>query len=112
MTIAERQVGSVTVVAPSGKIVLDNNGTLKAKIVSLLEAGHKQIVLDLAGVTMIDSSGLGELVSCHTTASREKGALKLTNLGKKAIDLLVMTKLIMVFNVYDSEQEALASFGG
>jgi anti-sigma B factor antagonist len=111
MTLAERQVGSITVLAPSGKIVLDNTGILKAKVVSLLAAGHKQIILDLGGVTMIDSSGLGELVSCHTTASREKGAVKLINLGKRTTDLLVMTKLIMVFNVYDSEQEAIASFG-
>ena len=88
-----------------------NTGTLKAKVVNLLGAGQKQIVLDLAGVTMIDSSGLGELVSCHTTASKEKGAVKLINLGKRTTDLLVMTKLIMVFNVYDSEQEAIASFG-
>jgi anti-sigma B factor antagonist len=112
MTIAERQVGSITVVSPSGKIVLDNTGALKAKVASLLAAGNKQIILDLGGVTLIDSSGLGELVSCHTTASREKGAVKLVNLGKRTTDLLVMTKLIMVFNVYDSEQEAIASFGG
>ena len=111
MTIAERQVGSVTVLAPSGKIVLDNTGALKGKVASLLAAGHKQIVIDLGGVTMIDSSGLGELVSCHTTASREKGAVKLINLGKRTTDLLVMTKLIMVFNVYDTEKEALDSFG-
>ena len=110
MTIAERREGNTTVLAPSGKIVLDNNGTLKGKVATLLADGNKQIIIDLAGVTMIDSSGLGELVSCHTAASREKGGVKLVNLGKRTTDLLVMTKLIMVFNVYDSEQEALASF--
>ena len=110
MTIAERQEGNVTVLSPAGKIVLDNNGTLKGKVASHLAAGNKQLIIDLAGVTMIDSSGLGELVSCHTAASREKGAVKLVNLGKRTTDLLVMTKLIMVFNVYDTEKEALASF--
>lgn len=111
MTIAERQVGSATVLSLTGKLVLDNTGQLKEKVTSLIASGHKQIIIDLGGVTLIDSSGLGELVGCHTTASKQQGAVKLVNLSKRGIELLVMTKLIMVFNVYDTEKEALASFG-
>lgn len=110
MTITERQTGPVMVLALAGKITSDDSGQLKEKVTSILQGGQKQIVLDLSGVTYIDSSGLGEMVSCHTTASRESGAIKLANLGKRSKDLLVMTKLIMVFSVYDTESEAIASF--
>ena len=110
MTITERQVGPSTVLSISGKITLDHSGELKSKVTSALGQGHKQIVLELSGVTYIDSSGLGEMVSCHTTATRENGAIRLAALGKRSKDLLVMTKLIMVFSVYDTEAEAIASF--
>jgi anti-sigma B factor antagonist len=110
MAITERQLGPITVLSPSGKITIDNTGELKEKVTGALAAGHRQIVIDLGGVTYIDSSGLGELVSCHTSALREKGAIKLANLGKRSKDLLVMTKLITVFPVYDTEAEAIASF--
>jgi anti-sigma B factor antagonist len=110
MNITERQAGSITVLALSGKITSDDTGQLKEKVMSVLEQGRKSIILDLGGVTYIDSSGLGELVSCHTTASRQKAAIKLANLATRSKDLLVMTKLIMVFDVYDSEPAAIASF--
>ena len=110
MTITERQTGSITVLSLAGKVTSDFTGQLKAKVTSALSAGHKQIVLDLGEVTYIDSSGLGEMVSCLTTATRENAAIKLANLGKRSKDLLVMTKLIMVFSVYDTEAEAIASF--
>jgi anti-sigma B factor antagonist len=110
MNIAERQVGSITVLALSGKITLEDSGQLKEKVTSVLEQGQKRIVLDLGGVNYIDSSGLGEMVSCHTTASRQNASVKLANLGTRSKDLLVMTKLIMVFDVYDSEAAAIASF--
>jgi anti-sigma B factor antagonist len=112
MTIAERQIGPVTVLDLSGKLTLDDAGQLKGKVTSLFGAGRKQIVLNLAGLSYMDSSGLGEMVSCHTTATREKGAIKLANVGKRASDLLVITKLNMVFDVHDSEKEAVASFAG
>ena len=108
--MTERQVGPVKVLALAGKLTLDDAGQLKGKVSNLVGAGEKQIVLNLADVTFIDSSGLGEMVSCHTTASREKGAVKLANLGKRSQDLLVITKLNMVFDVYTSESEAVASF--
>ena len=111
MNIAERQVGSITVLALSGKITLEDSGQLKDKVTSILEQGQKRIVLDLGGVNYIDSSGLGEMVSCHTTASRQNASIKLANLGTRSKDLLVMTKLIMVFDVHDNEAAAIASFG-
>ena len=110
MTIAERQAGNATVLEVGGKITLEVAGELKGKVTSLLGAGQKQIVLNLGAVSYIDSSGLGEIVSCHTTAMREKGAVKLANLGKGAKQLLVMTKLLNVFSVYDTEAEAISSF--
>ena len=110
MTITERQAGSITVLVLSGKLTSDDSGQLKSKVVSLMDAGRTQIILNLAAVSYIDSSGLGEMVSCHTTA-KQKGAVKLAQMGKRIQDLLVMTKLMMVFDVYDSEKEAVASFG-
>ena len=110
MTITERQAGPVTVLALAGKLTSDDSGLLKGKVVSLMEAGRTQLILNLSAVTYIDSSGLGEMVSCHTTA-KQKGAVKLASMGKRIQDLLVMTKLMMVFDVYDSENEAIASFG-
>ena len=111
MNITERQAGSIAVLAVSGKITSDDSGQLKEQVMSALDRGNKAIVLDLSGVNYIDSSGLGEMVSCHTTAARQKAAIKLTKLGARSKDLLVMTKLIMVFDVYDTEDEAIASFG-
>ena len=110
MTFTERQVGPATVLALSGKLTLDDAGQLKEKVASLLAAGKKQIVLNLGDVTYVDSSGLGEMVSCHTAATRASGSIKLANVGKRQIDLLVITKLNMVFDVHDSEKEAVASF--
>jgi anti-sigma B factor antagonist len=110
MTMTERQVGPVKVLSLAGKLTLDDAGQLKGKVTELVGAGAKQIVLNLADVTFIDSSGLGEMVSCHTTASRANGAVKLAHLGKRSQDLLVITKLNMVFDVYNSESEAVESF--
>ena len=110
MTITERQMGAVTVLSVSGKITLEDSGQLKGKVTSVVEAGHKQIVLDLGGVTYIDSSGLGEMVSCYTTVARNQGAIKLASVGARSKDLLVMTKLITVFEVHDTVNQAIASF--
>jgi anti-sigma B factor antagonist len=109
LTITEHQVGPIAVLSLSGKLTSDHAGQLKGKVSSLIADGRTQIVLDLSGLTYMDSSGLGEMVSCHTTATG-KGAVKLANLGKRIQDLLVMTKLTMVFDAFDSEQEAIASF--
>ncbi len=113
MQISERKVGPVTVVDLSGRMTTaDNPGRLKEKVTSLVFQGDKQIILNLANLTYCDSSGLGELVACHGTAVRGGGAVKLANTGKRLQDLLVMTKLLTVFESYDSEEAAVASFSG
>ena len=113
MQISERKVGPVTVIDLSGRMTTaDNPGRLKEKVTSLVFQGEKQIVLNLANLTYCDSSGLGELVACHGTAVRGGGAIRLANAGKRLQDLLVMTKLLTVFDAYDSEEAAVGSFSG
>jgi anti-sigma B factor antagonist len=111
MQISERQSGSVTILDLSGKITLGEDGTLlKDKLQSLLHQGKKNILFNLAQVQYVDSAGLGALVSAYTTVTREGGSLKLVNVTKKLQDLLSITKLLTVFDTYDSEDEAVRSF--
>ena len=111
MQIAERQSGSVTVLDLSGKITLGEDGTLlKDKLHSLLHQGKKSILVNLGQVQYVDSAGLGALVSAYTTVTREGGSLKLVNVTKKLQDLLSITKLLTVFDTYDSEDEAVRSY--
>ena len=111
MNVSERKVGNITVVDVSGKMVAaDNAGRLKDKITSLVFQGEKQIVVNLSNVTYVDSSGLGELVACHGTALKAGGEVKLAGSANKIKDLLVMTRLITVFDAHDTEQGALKSF--
>jgi anti-sigma B factor antagonist len=106
-----RQVNAVTVVDLSGRITLGEGCTqLRELIRDLLSKGHKQLLLNLADVTYIDSSGIGELVSGFTAVSNQGGHLKLLNLTKKVHDLLQITKLLTVFDVSDDEAKAVASF--
>ena len=113
MEIAERKVGGVTIVDISGKIVAsETSGRLKDKVSSLIFQGEKRIVLNLANVSYVDSSGLGEMVACHGSAVRNGGEVKLANAGKKINDLLVMTKLLTVFDAHDTEDAAVRSFSG
>lgn len=112
MEISERKVGGITVIDISGKMVASEQlGRLKEKVTSLVFQGEKQIVLNLGNVSYVDSSGLGELVSCHGSAVRGGGEVKLANTGKKIKDLLVMTRLYTVFDAHDSEAAAIESFG-
>jgi anti-sigma B factor antagonist len=83
---------------------------LKDKINSLLAAGRKKLLLNLEGVPYIDSAGLGEVVRTYTTVSRQGGSLKLLNLTKRIEDLLSITKLLTVFETYESEAEAVQSY--
>ena len=111
LNINERQAGDVTVLDMSGKITIgEGSVSLRSAIRRLLEEGKKRILLNLAGVSYIDSSGIGELVSSYTAINKEGGQLKLLNLTQKIKDLLTITKLLTVFDVYDSEAEALNSF--
>ena len=111
MQIEERNVGDVVVLDLKGKITLgEGDELLKDKVNSLVNQGHKKIVLNLADVPYIDSAGLGEIVGSYTTVSRQGGSLKLLNLTKKITDLLAITKLLTVFETFDSEDEAVRSF--
>jgi len=106
-----RQVDSVTVVDVSGRITLGEGCTqLRELIRDQLSKGNKNILLNLADVTYIDSSGIGELVSGFTGVSRQGGSLKLLNLTKKVHDLLQITKLYTVFDIHDDEARAISSF--
>ena len=111
MTLATRNVSGVTIVDLSGKITLGEGGvTLREEVRKLLAAGSKKIVLNLGEVNYIDSSGLGELVSAYTAVKNAGGELKLINLTSKVRDLLVITKLVTVFDVKDDEASAVSSF--
>jgi anti-sigma B factor antagonist len=111
MQIAERESGAVTVLDLSGKITLGEDGNLlKDKLQSLLHQGKKNILFNLAQVSYVDSAGLGAIVSAYTTVTREGGALKLANVTKKLQDLLSITKLLTVFETFDSEDEAVRSY--
>ena len=111
LNINERQAGDVTVLDLSGKITIgEGSVALRTAIRRLLEEGKKRILLNLAGVSYIDSSGIGELVSSFTAVKKEGGTLKLLNLTQKIQDLLAITKLLTVFDTFDDEPSALASF--
>ena len=111
MQIEQRAVGDVVVLDLKGRVTLgEGDELLKDKVNSLVNQGHKKIVLNLAEVPYIDSAGLGEIVRTYTTVSRQGGSLKLLNLTKRITDLLSITKLLTVFETYDSEAEAIRSF--
>jgi anti-sigma B factor antagonist len=111
MEIVERTVNDVTVLDLKGKMTLgEGDDLLKDKINSLLAAGKKKLLLNLESVPYIDSAGLGEVVRTYTTVSRQGGSLKLLNLTKRIEDLLSITKLLTVFDTFDSEQEAIKSY--
>jgi anti-sigma B factor antagonist len=112
MQITERAAGGVKILDLSGQITLTRGGDqlLKDKVNSLMHQGDKHILVNLANVTAMDSAGLGELVSAYTTVTKAGGSMKLVNLTKRLHDLLSITKLLTVFDAYDSEPAALATF--
>jgi len=111
MKAITRQVDSVTVVDVSGRITLGEGCVqLRQLIRDELAKGNKNLLVNLADVSYIDSSGIGELVSAFTAVSNQGGQLKLLNLTKKVHDLLQITKLYTVFDVHDDEAKAISSF--
>jgi anti-sigma B factor antagonist len=103
--------GDVTIVDASGKLTLgEGTNILRTKIRELVEGGSRRIVLNLADVTYMDSSGLGELIAAHTTIATAGGEIKLLNLAKRVHDLLKLTKLYTVFETFDDETSAVKSF--
>jgi anti-sigma B factor antagonist len=111
MQIEERIVDDVTILDLKGKMTLgEGDELLKDKIGSLVSQGRKKILLNLEAGPYIDSAGLGEIVRTYTSISRQGGRLKLLNVSKRIQDLLVITKLITIFDSYDGEAEAVKSF--
>jgi anti-sigma B factor antagonist len=112
MQLEQRIANNVAIITVKGDITLNKGGDvlLKDKVQSLIQQGHKNIVIDLGGVAYVDSAGLGQLVHAYATTKNRGGALKLVNLTKKLQDLLVVTKLLTVFDTFESESAALASF--
>ncbi len=111
LSIASREVDGVTVLDLSGRITLGEGSVqLRDAIRDSIGKGQKKILLDLGDVNYIDSSGLGELVSAYTSAKNQGATVKLLKLTKKVHDLLQLTKLYTVFDIYDDEASAIASF--
>jgi anti-sigma B factor antagonist len=111
LELSERQAGDVTILDLTGSVRMGEGAvSLRNSIRGLNDDGKKKILLNLAGVKNIDSSGIGELIANYTTIRREGGQLKLLNLTEKIQNLLVITKLLTVFDSYDNEAEALSSF--
>jgi anti-sigma B factor antagonist len=111
MTINERIVGAVTILDLTGKLTIgDGAQLLKDKTESLTFQKRTHLIVNLASVPYIDSGGLGELVACYTTITRAGGRLTLINVNTKNHDLLSITKLISVFETFDTEREAIQSY--
>ena len=111
LKMTNRDVDGVAVVALDGRIVLgEESNALREKVKGLLAAGKKKIVLNMANVTFIDSAGLGTLVAAHHSAKSQGASLRLSHLGAKFQEVLQITKLLTVFEVFDTETAAVASF--
>jgi anti-sigma B factor antagonist len=113
MVIEQRMVGQVAILDLSGKLALgDGDGLLKDKVRSLVFQGTTKILLNLGGLSYMDSAGLGELISVLGTVKKVDGQVMVFNLTKRVSELLVITRVITAFDVLDSEQEALKKIGG
>ena len=111
LEIKERALGEVVILDLIGKITIGEGSVqLRDAVSNLLDAGRNRIILNLGGVVYVDSSGIGELVSRYTTTKNAGGRLKLLNLPKKIKDLLMITKLLTVFEIYEEEETAVNSF--
>lgn len=109
--IGERQIGAVTILDLAGKLTIDQDAQrLKDKINSLILQQRTKVILNLGEVSYIDSGGLGQLVASYGSLSKTTGGLKLLNVNKRNHDLLSITRLVTIFDTYDSESEAVKSF--
>ena len=111
LEMTERQIGTVTIVDLAGKLTIDQGAQrLKDKINSLLQQERTEIILNVGEVSYIDSGGLGQMVSCYSSLKKAAGSLKLLHVSKRNHDLLSITRLVTVFDTFDSEDEAVQSF--
>jgi anti-sigma B factor antagonist len=111
MKISKREVGGVTILEPKGKITIGaGDVALRGAVEEIVQGEATKILLDLKGVKKMDSSGLGELVAAHNSVTGVGGSIKLVNLPSKLHGVLGITQIVSVFDVFDDESEALASF--
>jgi len=111
MKIEERALENVVILDLKGKLTIgEGDELLKGTIQKLMDQGHNNLLLNLEDVPYVDSAGLGEIVRTYTTVSRQGGSLKLVNLTKRITDLLAITKLLTVFDTFESEADAVSSF--
>lgn len=109
--ISSREKEGIAILDASGKLIAGESATLfREHFSGALTAGTKNLILNLAQVDYIDSTGLGALVMCHTKAEDQQGVVKLLNLTKRNIELLVLTKLTTIFDIFTDEQDAVNSF--
>ena len=110
LNIQERKLNDVTVLDLDGKFVLGGDGKFRQSVASSIEGGGRKLIVNLSKVNYMDSSGLGELISGHLAMQQVSGQLKLLHLNERLHDLLIITKLITVFETFDSEAAAISSF--
>ena len=110
MNIIERKLNDVTVLDLEGALALEGNKQFRQRVTAIIDAGARKLIVNMARVKYMDSSGMGELISCYTTLQRVSGRIKLLHLSDRLKYLLVITKLTSVFETFDSEPAAIASF--
>jgi anti-sigma B factor antagonist len=112
MKISDREIGDVTVLALKGKVTIGSGDVaLREAIDEALGKGRKNLVVDLGGVSKMDSSGLGELVAAHNTVTEQNGKIKLANIPNKVYNIMGVAQIISVFDVFDNIDEAIGSYG-
>ena len=110
MNIIQRTLNDITVLDLDGRLVLDGNAQFRKQVNAVIDAGARKLIINMARVPYMDSSGLGELVSCYTSLQGMNGRLKLLHLNSRLQSLLVITKLDTIFETFDSEPAAVSSF--
>lgn len=110
LAIESREKEGIVVHDLSGKLTVGGATDLREKVNAEISAGRPQQILNLKDVDYIDSTGLGTMVICHTSVQRAGGALKLVNLNRRNVELLILTKLSTVFQIFNDEQDAINSF--
>jgi anti-sigma B factor antagonist len=112
MTVTARTVDDIVILDVEGSVTIGEQAErLRDKVRSVVQEGSRRILVNMAGISYIDSAGLGELIAAYTTTMRQGGTLKLLNTTKRLKDLLVITKLATIFETFEDEAEAIASFG-
>jgi anti-sigma B factor antagonist len=110
LEITESSREGIVILALKGRITMEETDTLREQVQRLVQAGHNKVILDLTHVDYVDSTGLGGMVICYTTIKKAEGALKLVNPNKRNIEMLALTKLYTIFEVFTDLQDAVNSF--